>query len=160
MGAALSLDGKGIGSEEGIFACQPVHGCLERARGAAHRRVPLTQRRGQVLGDLLCQRAPEAWSGSALLRPLARLYREVMCFHILNQFRGVHHRRHIIPPCPRMRPRGYGGCRVRSTRCAGTACGVVGGTVLTSSLSSCHAHRVPPWAMRGRRAYRSSTGGG
>ena len=36
MGAALSDDGKGIGSEEGILACQPVHGCLERARRVAH----------------------------------------------------------------------------------------------------------------------------
>src|SRR5262249_27882641 len=45
---------------------------------------------------------------------------------------------------PDMRPLGDGGCLVRSTRCAGTACGVAGGTVLTSSLSSCRAPRVPP----------------
>src|SRR5262249_8440142 len=45
---------------------------------------------------------------------------------------------------PDMRPLGDGGRLVRSTRCAGTAGGVAGGAVLTCSLSSCRAPRVPP----------------
>jgi len=43
------------------------------------------------------------------VRPLAPLSGKVVCFHVRNQFRGVHHRRHTIPPCPRhAAPRGWG----------------------------------------------------
>jgi hypothetical protein len=136
-GYAPSDERKGIDRESRVLPYEPVHGCLGWPARAARRC------RGQVPGDRVRQRAPESWTGSAWLRPLERLYDKVVCFTVLNQFRGVHHRWHTITPCPKMPPLGYGGGLLHSTRCVGTACGVEGGTVLTSALSQGSAHRVP-----------------
>ena len=107
-GCAPSDERKGIDREGRGLPYEPVHGCLDWPARAARRC------RGQVRGDRVRQRAPEAWMGSAWLGQLS-LYRKVVCFDVFTQFRGVHNRRHDITPCPRMLPIGYGGCLLRST---------------------------------------------
>jgi hypothetical protein len=92
-----------------VLPYEPVQGGLDWPARAARRC------RGQVRGDCVRQRAPESWTGSAYLGPLESFYCKVVCFDVFTQFRGVHHRRHAITPCPSMLPIGYGSCLLRST---------------------------------------------
>ena len=108
-GCAPSDERKGIDREGRGLPYEPVHGCLDWPARAARRC------RGQVRGDRVRQRAPESWTGSAYLGPLESFYGKVVCFDVFTQCRGVHHRRHDMTPCPRMRPIAYGGCLLRST---------------------------------------------
>ncbi len=104
--AAPSEESEGAESERWVLPCDAVHGHLERAGCAARGRVPLTWRRGQVCGDLVRQRAPESWTGSAWL---GSLYRKVVCVEVFKlKFRGINDSGHSKTPCPRMLPMSMG----------------------------------------------------
>ena len=101
---------------------EPVHGDLERAGHAARRCLSHTWRMGQVLGDLVRERAPEPRTGSAWLGPIYSqfVYSKLMSFNVFDEFWGVKNGWHGDTPCLRMLPIGYGGCLLRSSQYRGT----------------------------------------
>ena len=115
--AALSDGREGEDRDPRVLQYEPVHGCLKRVVRAARVHLPLIRHRGQVLGHLVRQCAPESWMGSACT---GLLYMKIMCFDLFDAFRGVKNGWHGDTPCLRMLPIGYGGCLLRSIQYGGT----------------------------------------
>src|ERR1043166_5675367 len=88
---------KWIDREGRVFPNDPVHRCLEWAMRAARRGMQLPRHRSEVPGDFARQGAPESRAGPMWPMPLSLytfqgLYGKVVCFNVVNEFRGVHYR--------------------------------------------------------------------